>query len=363
MRMLCWCLFGGLLLSAIAIAVPKIWHLSFLETDLHHQNWMVGWVLGGLTAGVLAALAYSMINRAKRLNTAVEIDERFKLKERLSSAMMLNDEQRGTKAGKALIADAQRRAEALDVGEQFPLKPNRQALLPLAPIALMLALFFVPNAAAAKVVDNKKAEPDKQVKVAIEEARKKLKEKIKEMEAKGLKDANKDLKSLAKKIDNLSKDSTDDKRDALVKLNDVKKQIEERRTKLGGDSKEMKKQLNSLKSLPKGPAKKLSEAISKGEFDEAKKAIKDLVDKLKGDKLSEVEKKQLAKDLDKFADQVKKMLEKQEQQKQQLKKELDRALEKGDLEKAAKLQQQLDKKQQQDKHCLLYTSPSPRDRG
>ena len=132
-------------------------------------------------------------------------------------------------------------------------------------------------------------------------------------------------------------------------MNDVKKQIEERRTKLGGDSKEMKKQLNQLKSLPKGPAKKLSEAISKGEFDEAKKAIKDLVDKLKGDKLSEVEKKQLAKDLDKFADQVKKMLEKQEQQKQQLKKELDRALEKGDLEKAAKLQQQLDKKQQQDK--------------
>ena len=290
MRTLSWCLFGGLLVAAIAIAIPKIWHLSFLDSAAAHQNWLVGWAIGGLILAVLAAMVVTFVNRAKKLSTAVEVDQRFQLKERLSSVMLLTEEQRATKAGKALVADAENRAETLDVGDQFPFKPNRQALLPLSPVLAMLLLLLVPNAAAAKPAPEKKTEKDKQVKVAIEEAKKKLKEKIKQMEAKGLKDASPELKSLAKKIDNLSKDSTDAKRDALVKLNDVKKQIEKRQKNLGGDAKEMKKKLNSLKKVSQGPAKKLSEAISKGEFDEAQKAIKDLVEKLKENKLSEVEK-------------------------------------------------------------------------
>ena len=348
-RTLSWCLFGGLVVSAIAIAIPKIWHLSFLGSEAQQQNWMVGWVIGGLMLAIIAAMVATYINRSQKLGTAVEVDERFRLKERLSSAMMLTDEQRSTKAGKALIADAENRAESLDVVDQFPFKPTRQTLLPLIPALAVALLLLVPNAVAAEPAPEKKTEKDKQVKVAIEEAKKKLKEKIKQMEAKGLKDASPELKSLAKKIDNLSKDSTDDKRDALVKLNDVKKQIEDRRKRLGGDSKEMKKQLSQLQKVSKGPAKKLSEAISKGEFDEAQKAIKDLVKKLKENKLSEVEQKQLAKNMEDLADQVKKMVEKHEQQKQELKKKLEKALEQGDMEKAAQLQQQLEKKEQQEK--------------
>ncbi len=347
-RALCWFLFAGLLVAAVALAIPKIWQLPFLITDADHQIWFISWTMGGAVAACLGAIIWAFLHRAGMLQTAVEVDERFKLKERLSSALSLSDRERDSKAGLALVKDAAGRAETIDVRDRFQLAPNRQALLPLLPAALLLILFFLPNAVAADPVKDLQAEKDNQVKVAIEEAKKKLKEKINEMETKGLKDAKADLKSLEKKIDNLSKDSTDDKRDALVKLNDVKKQLEEQARKLGGDSSEMKKQLNQLQDVSKGPAKQLAEALSNGEFEEAKKAIKELVEKLQNGKMSDVEKQQLAKDLDKLAEQIEKMAEEHEKAKQELKDKIKKALEQGDLAKAAQLQQQLEKKEQQD---------------
>lgn len=343
-----WSLFVGLLLAVTALAVPKIWHLDFLDSATSLQTWNYAWVAGGLLGGILFAIIWTVFGKQSHLSTAVEVDQRFKLKERLSSALSLTQQELESEAGQALVQDAQRRAETLDVREQFRWNPTWKVLLPLAPIILLLGLMFIPNATAiANPNASSGADAEKKSQVAVEEARKKLKKKLEEMESKGLKDSKLDIEALAKKIDNLSSEPNDEKRDALVKLNDIKKQLDERRKELG-DSQSIKDQLQKMKEVSQGPAKKLTDALSEGQFDEAQKAIKELVEKLKNGEMSKIEQQKLVKDLQAMADQLDKLAEANEQKKQELQKKIDEAAQKGDMQKAAQLQQKLDQLKQQD---------------
>ena len=347
----CICVFVGLLIASIGLLVPKIWHLSMLATGSNANFWNWSWIGGGLGLGVLAAIAWTSMTSANLHQAAVEIDERFKLKERLSSALLLSNTERESDAGQALVKDAADRAELIEVGEEFKMSPSRQMLLPILPALLLAGLIFVPNATAKEVAVE--PEPEKknvEVKTAMEETRKKIRKTVEEMEAKGLKDAAKELKALEKKIDNMSSGLKEkDKKEALVKLNNVKNKVADRKRQLGGDSKELKKQLNQMKKFNDGPAKKIADAMNDGDFKAAKDAIKDLVKDLKSGKLTETEKKKLAKDLQKIADELGKLAQRHEQAKKDLKDKIQKAMQKGDLEKAAKLQQKLEKKQQQDK--------------
>ncbi len=167
------------------------------------------------------------------------------------------------------------------------------------------------------------------------------------MTAKGLEDANKNLKSLEKRFDELLDEKSTSKKDALVKLNDIKKQIEDRQRELGSKD-ELEESLNRLKDVSSGPAKQLADAMSKGDMKQAQQAIKELADKLKAGKLNEIEKKKLAKDLEQMAKELKNMLERHEQEKKKLEDQLKKALQNGDLDKAAELQEKLEQKQKQD---------------
>ena len=341
-------LFIGLMIAAIALAVPKIWHLSFLADAANAEMWNWSWIGGGILLGLIGAFGWTWHRCANSLDAAMEVDQRFGLKERLSSAMELSDAELDSEAGQALVRDANDRAESLELSEKFDLQPTRQLLLPLVPAVLVLGLIFVPDAVAAEVVEKAPTPEKVEINSTVEEAKKKIQKKIEEMKAKGLKDADKNLQSLQKKIDNLSSGLKDDKKEALVKLNNVKKQIEDRQRQIGGNSKEMKKQLNQLKKINDGPAEKISKAMNEGDFKEAKEAIKDLLERMKDGKLSAKEQKKLAKDLQEIAKEMKQMVERQEQAKKDLQKQIDKANREGDLEKAAKLQQKMDKMQRQD---------------
>ncbi len=349
-RILCWSVFAGLLLAVVGLAIPKIWHLEFLNDATFQDTWTWSWIGGGLLAGLLVAAGMTWFGRESRLNAAIEVDRRFGLKERMSSAMVLDQTTAESDAGRALIDDAVSRAQTIDVRDKFGFQPTWRAALPVIPALILAALMFVPNAAMDKRADASESNKidAERVKVAVEQAKKKFSEKAKETESKGLKDALAKLDSLDKKIDNLAKGDPDDKKESLVKLNDVRKQIEDRQKELGGAD-EMKESLKKLSSVSKGPAKQIAEAMKSGDFEEAKKAVKELAEKLKSGKLSDTEKQQLAKDLQEMAKQLEKMAEEHQQAKEKLKEQIKQAQQQGDLNKAAELQQQLEKMQQQDK--------------
>ena len=347
-NMLTLAAFCGLLVAVIGMAIPKIWHLDFLQTQNQHDAWVYSWIIGGAVLGFLTAAVLTWKGRSTSMDVAVEVDKRFGLKERLSSAMSLSDSEAETKAGQALVADAESQAQTIDVRDEFRYRPSWRALLPLIPIVLLIGLMFIPNAEKKVVAAEGEAIAKKKREVVVTEFKKKIEEKRERRLTKGLKDADKDVKSLEEKFDKLLEEGNmDDKKQSLVKLNDIKKQIEDKQREVG-NSKELRESLNKLKDSGTGPAKELADAMSEGDMEAAKKAIKKLADKLKSGKLSKVEMKKLAKDMEDMAQQLQKIADKHEAEKKKLEDAIKKAAESGDLDKAAKLQEKLNQKKAMD---------------
>ena len=346
---LAWTLFVGLFVAAMAWAVPKIWSLEPMIAAAQLPTWYVGWFSGGSLLGFIVALVRMFYRGQSPVSAAMEVDSRFGLKERLSSALVLSSTDAESAAGRALLSDASERAARIDVRDQFPFHLSNRAWLPAIPAALLVALWFVPDAPPKLVVEtNPVVNERKLIESKVEEAKKAIEEKVKQLEEKGLIDAVADLKTLAKSLDDLKSDNADLKKDALVKLNNLRDVLEKQRAEIG-DAAAMKQNLERLKDAAQGPAQKLAEAMADGDFEMAKKIVKDLAAKLKAGKLTELEKKNLAKDLQNLAEQAQKMIADHEQAKQDLQEQIKQAQAQGDLQKAADLQEKLEKKQAIDK--------------
>jgi len=333
--MLTMAAFCGLLVAVVGMAIPKIWHLDFLQTQNHHDAWVYSWIIGGAVLGFLTAAILTWRSRSTPMDVAVEVDKRFGLKERLSSAMSLSAEEADTKAGQALVADAQNSAQTIDVRDEFRYQPGWRALLPLIPILLLVGLIFVPNAEKKVVAAEGKVITKKKREVIVTEFKKKLEEKRERRTTKGLKDADKDVESLEEKFDKLLEDGKlDNKKQSLVKLNDIKKRLEDKQREIG-NSKELRDNLNKLKNAGSGPAKELANAMSEGDMEAAKQAIKKLADKLKAGKLNKIEMKKLAKDMEDMSKELQKIADKHQADKKALQDAIKKAVEAGDLDKAA----------------------------
>ena len=348
LRVISWTLLATLVLIAVGIAIPKIWHLAFLDDAEAANFWMAGWVIGGSILGLFLAAGLTIVKRQSLLNVAVEVDRRFGLKSRLSSTLSMSADDQASVAGAALAQDAAQQAELIDVRDEFKIETPWQLCLPLVAGLLVFGLLFVPNAegeiAGENVAVKKDAEEREKVVTAVDELKKKI---LAKRTSTGLKDAELNFDAFEKSMDELENKNSVSKKEALVKLNDLKKQIEQQQNKLGS-SKDLREQLNKLKEAGNGPAQKLGEAMKSGDMAAAKKAIQDLAKKLKDGDLTKAQQERLKNDLEQMAKQMKAIADAQQQKKEELKKQIAEAQAKGDLDKAAKLQEKLEQAQKQD---------------
>ena len=324
-NVLTWSVFSCLLLAAIGLAVPKIWFLSLLQSESNYQNWVYSWIAGGALFGILIPLLVTWRKTASQLSAAIEVDQRFGLKERLSSALTLGDKVAETSIGQALLQDAADQADIIDVRDEFRYQITARALLPIIPVLLLFGIMMIPNAEKKVGASEPDRTDSKQVEIAIRELKKQIEQKRTERFTKGLKDADGKVKALEKKFDKLIDEEDSGKKDTLIKLNDIKKQIAERQKELGS-SQGLKESLNKLRDVGEGPAKELADAMSKGDMADAKKAIKDLVNKLKAGELSEIEKKKLVKDLKKMAEELEKAAKEHQAEKKKLEEQIKKAV-------------------------------------
>lgn len=337
---LTWSLFGTLLIAAIAVAVPKIWALP-VRGDL----WALGWIGGALGAGCLIAAAWTYWTRHDSLDAALEIDRRFELKERVSSALALDDDEAGTEAGRALLRDAARRVDRLDVDERFAIRLNRQALLPLAPAAVVFVLvLFIGDRALDNVAgaSTTAAQAVKQIQQPAKALVKKIEEKQLQAKEQGLKDAEGLFKKIEEGAKELAAKEDADRKKALIKLNDLAKELEERQKQLGGDDK-LKEQLKNLKDMKGGPADKMAQALKDGNFKKAIDEVEKLKDQLAKGNLSDEKKAELAKQLEDMQKKMKQMADAHKEAQDKLQKQIEQLKNSGQTEQANKLQQQLDK--------------------
>src|SRR6478609_764595 len=205
-RVFGWSLFSALLIAAIGLTIPRIWVLT-----VDQRAWDWSWVGGGIAVGLLVAGVWTYMIRRSKLDAAIELDRRYGLKERVSSTLALTPSELNSDVGQALMTDAIRRVERIDVREQFRVSPTWRLLLPLAPALAIAILAMLPNAAMkqAEAGANSTPEIKKQIKTATMKLQERVRESQKKAEELGLQDSDV-LKEVNKELDKLAgKEPTD----------------------------------------------------------------------------------------------------------------------------------------------------------
>ncbi|UUO05460.1 DUF4175 domain-containing protein [Blastopirellula sp. J2-11] len=343
---LVWSLLFAYLAAAVAMAVPKIWPIG-VDGDV----WKWSWLAGAAIVGLLGAVVWTYIVRRNALEAALEIDLRYGLRERVSSSMTLDQDERESTFGKALVTDAVRRVERIDVREKFPIHASWQGLLPVlvAAVAFMVAIFVPdaqPDPTAGQAVASSIDQEKKIVKSTTEELKKKLEERRKEAEEKGLTDASELFKKLEEGTDKIAKKKDAGQKDTLLELNDLAKALKDKVKELGM-SEMLKDKLEALKNISKGPADKIADALKDGDLKKAIEEMKNLQQKMANGELSKEEQQALGQQLKEMADKMKQMADARAKAKADLKQQIEQQKAAGNQEAAEKLQRQLDEMEMQ----------------
>ena len=297
--MLGWCWFVALLAVAVVIGAARFYPLQIVD-------WQ--WLAGFLAAGLIAAVAWTLLAVTPRLQAALEIDHRFGLKERVSSTLAMHQSDRETVAGQALIADTDARVRRIAVLEKFPVRPPRHLLLPLLPGLLLAAvMIFRPPMTGneAEAAPAAATPPPLEVKKSADDLRQKLVERRKQAEKEGLKDATELLKRLEEGTKDIQTQTQREK--ALVKLNDLARELQQRRKQLGGGGEALKRQMEKVQDVARGPADELAKALSKSDFQKAAQALEKLQKELADSKLDSAKKEELAKQLEQLKQKIDQM--------------------------------------------------------
>ena len=200
---------------------------------------------------------------------------------------------------------------------------------------------------SASSADKADAVEVKQVRTVASQLKKRIQQQRRKAESEGLKEAKEMYEKMEADLDKIAKRENMNRKDAMIAMNDLKKQLEERRDQLGS-SEQMRRALSQMKGIEAGPGEKVAKSIERGNFGQAKEMAKQLASKMRDGKLSEKEKEQLKKQVEQMKQAMQKAVQEHEQKKQDLKQQIEKARKEGRGDDAAKMQQKLNQMQQKD---------------
>jgi hypothetical protein len=308
----------------VAIVVAVI-ALGLMIADRLPSQAFVPWVwVGPVLTGIAltSAVMWWMQRRASEQHVAVVVDERLELREKLSTALLVQG--RSDAFAQAAIEDAVNvardgRTHEL-VSRRFGVQPPRLWFIsPLIVLAAVMISFLKPldlfrQDLPQAEITNAKLEAQQAIDVMV----------------KTIKESPALEKELADALAEASKEGTDPnapfkkpedaKRDALKKATDINKKLDELiNGEKGKTAEAIEKALNQLQPPQEdGDAKELAEALAKGDFQRAQEAIKNLQEKAEKGQLNEEDKKKAAEALEQIAKQLNDMAKQQEQLKEAL---------------------------------------------
>jgi uncharacterized coiled-coil DUF342 family protein len=320
---LAWCWTG-------ALALAIVWFFAQPWVLNEPRVWLRWAVAGGLlgSASVLA-LVLAVLRAPSRLAAALSLDERFGLRERVTTSLTLAPEQVHTSAAQALLADVNQRIGQLDIGSRFPVGMSRSAaFVPAAALLLAcVAFFYDPSQGQATLTgndDGKKPPPNA---AAIEQ---KMKELVKKREEKRPADKPKseELQQLETKLEEIAnrpRSTKDQLRERMQEMTALEEQMKKREREMSEKMQALKQQLKQLDRLGdreadrEGPAKDLQKALKEGDLEKAKNEVERLAKKLEENELNDREKQQLLKQIQKLQEQMQNLAE-QKDKEEELKK-------------------------------------------
>jgi hypothetical protein len=282
---------------------------------------------GLLLAASLIAGVVAWLHRPSPLDAALELDQRFGLKERATTGLTLRPADADSPAGRALLADANHRVEPLRVADRFPVRLTRSAaLVPACAVPMLLVAFlYDPQPAAAEEQPrDKQALTKDPVQVAEIEQKKKQLQKPADKARNPDEGKNPELEKLLDDVDKLARKPTgtrEEAQDAVKEFGQVEDKLRDREKELAERADALRQQLQDearlgKKKKPEGPGEKVDQALRQGDLkqaeDELKRLIrrldpeqqkkaeqqaKDIAQRLKQDDLAKEEREQLERDL------------------------------------------------------------------
>lgn len=310
----------------IVAVVAAIVALILMALDRAFAESFMPWVWAGpalvvLTGGI-AAILWAR-KRASVPQVALAVDERLELREKLTTA--LHCEGRDDPFAQAAMEDGVRTARDARTREMVRRKfkitpPSGWWFSPLVVLVTIMISLLNPMDMFSKdavVVDNfeqTKLEIKQTVELMVQDLKKSSELKSE------LSDILDDLEGIGSKPD--PKMSHEDmKREAIKKVTDLNRKLEDiLRGEKAMTNAAVKDALSEMKPPTEGPAKDLAEAMQKGDFDSAKKALEEMMQKINEGKLDDEQKEQLAKQLENMAQQLQQMANQQQQLRDELQK-------------------------------------------
>jgi hypothetical protein len=275
----------------VALAVSACWFLAqpFVVADA--PQWLRWTVLGGAAGfATIATILWAVLRVPSRVAAALSLDERFQLRERATTSMLLREEEAASPAGQALLDDVNRRVQPLHVGDRFPVRvPWSAALVPAFGIVLaLLAFFYNPLVGKVDAKEEEQLTKAPDVQAEIEKKLNKLQPKGKAKTPED-KPKSEELQRIEHDLDKLSRQPHETKeqaREIIKEATQIEEQIKKRDKELAEKAEALKEQMKQVARLNKqekkdGPADKMAKALDQGDLKNAKNEADRLSKKLK----------------------------------------------------------------------------------
>ena len=315
--MLCW---------AVGFLAIMFWFL-LRPFVLHGLDDAVKWgVPAGLFgASTLAGLLLAWLRRPNLVASSMALDEKFGLKERVTTLLTLSADQVNTPVGNALVRDVTEHLTKLRVASEFPLRISwRRLAVPAGALALaLLAALIDPMLGDMRLLPRALAELPKAPKIEVKEIQQQLdnlkkvvaeRNQEEQLKSEALKELEKEFEKLLNQPIEKNEEKIRERVNEMRKLEDKMKDrmegLKEKAEKIDA----LKKQLEQLgrekdDAMKDGHAKDFEDALMKGNLEKAKAALEQLVKDLKNGKLNEAQQKELAEQFKKVQDKLQKLME------------------------------------------------------
>jgi uncharacterized coiled-coil DUF342 family protein len=300
---------------ALALALSAGWFL--LEPQLLESPpaWLRWAVLAGLAAvGTVVAVWLAARRTPTRAGAALELDKRFRLSERATTALGLDAELLATPAGQAVAADAVATVGGVRVRDRFPVglrwhaAGQAVAAAALAAVVLLYQPGVSPLAAAGTTAaqSGEAVKADEQKKATPFTARNKTPELAQRPDkSKELKELEESLNQLMQKYDGRADadkpEKVREKATELTAAEEKLKKFNEQKAERLARTEQQLAQLDKLtrdEEFKDGPAKPLNDALSKGDLQKAMQELDQLKKKAKDKSISPEDGEKLARQLD-----------------------------------------------------------------
>ena len=336
-RSMCYTISAAAIVSIVSILAQHV--ASWQDSVLLDQ----GIPVLAFGFALTISLFYTWLHRPSKVSAAQEVDRRFSLKERLCTVVMMNDRNPDDAIACALIAESEKVAKQVNLATEFTLRPTAILCWPCTLLVLLFLCHLFGDVNALAGGKNSEA-IQRSEKSPIQEVAKILKRQMiqrrKLAAEKGLIESEQLYSRLERKVDRILADNNPDPKQAMIAINDLKNQLEERREELG-DPESMKRVFSQVKGLQGGAIQKLATSLSQGDFDKAAESIKEIARNMQSSKLTAEEKEKLRKQLESMSASLSDAVKQIEQQKEELKRQIAAAKVSGNQDELENLQDQL----------------------